>query len=252
MTTEVTMTTKGQIAWITLDNPAKRNALTQAGMAQFHQPLKEIRADSRYRVLIVTGSGDRAFCAGASLDQIQAGTITSDTFQALADDLASLPLPKIVAFNGDAYGGGAEIGLCCDFRIGPPGMKLMVPAARFGLCYPYNGIRRFVQRLGPDVAKRMLVAAQTFSAQELIDVGYLHTLTTPDNVQKAADDQAQRLAALAPLAVSAMLKICDGVAGGNLQEDQVQSWITQCNESEDLKAGLKAAVARTTAVFSGT
>lgn len=252
MTAEVTLTKDGRIAQITLNNPAKRNALTQAGMSQFHQHLQAVRADSHIRVLIVTGAGDKTFCAGASLEQIEAGIITSETFQSLADDLASLPLPKIAAFNGDAYGGGVEIGLCCDFRIGPPEMKLMVPAARFGLCYPYNGIRRFVQRLGPDVAKRLLVAAQPFDAQALLQAGYLHSLVTPENVMREARKQARHLAALAPLAVSAMLQICDGVATGELAEDQVHSWIRECNESHDLTVGLRAAVERTTPEFSGT
>lgn len=252
MRDEVTLTGDGQVAQITLNSPAKRNALTQAGMALFHDHLKEVRSESRYRVLIVTGAGDKTFCAGASLAQIEAGTITSETFQSLADDLASLPIPKIAAFNGDAYGGGAEIGLCCDFRIGLPTMKLMVPAARFGLCYPYNGIRRFVQRLGPDVAKRMLVAAETFDAQALSSAGFLHTIVEAGTLMREATDQARGLAALAPLAVKAMLRICDGVASGGLPDEQVTDWIAECNGSQDLAAGLKAALQKTRPVFSGS
>jgi enoyl-CoA hydratase/carnithine racemase len=170
----INLTIEGAVARVTLDHPERHNALTRSGLEQLHEHLQQIENDAGLRVLVVTGAGDRTFCSGASLDQVQAGAVDGEAFQAVADRLAALPIPKLAAMNGSAYGGGAELGLCCDFRYGVEGMKLRVPAASFGLCYPPAGIRRYVSRLGVDSAKRILVAAEPFEAAELLRIGYLH------------------------------------------------------------------------------
>jgi enoyl-CoA hydratase/carnithine racemase len=174
-----------------------------------------------------------------------------ERFEILADRLAALPVPKIAAMNGSAYGGGVEIGLCCDFRIGVHGMTAVVPAARFGLCYPGNGIRRYVNTLGPGPAKRLLVAAETLDAQELVQIGYLHKVTGQSQLTQEVDRWAQRLAGLAPLAVRAMLRACDQAASGNWDDHRVREWMAQCDGSDDLQEGLRAAAEKRPPAFRG-
>ena len=241
----------GSIARLTLDHPERHNALTRNGLEQFHAHLEQIENDQGLRAVVVSGSGDRTFCSGASLDQVQAGAVDGASFQAVADRLAALPIPKLAAMNGSAYGGGVELGLCCDIRFGVEGMKIRVPAASFGLCYPPAGIRRYVTRLGVGAAKRILVAAETFDAAELMQMGYLHRVCTPEELPVLAEQWAQGLSRLAPLAVRAMLAICDGTVDGTLTAEQTRQWVERCNRSNDLQEGLQAALEKRTPEFSG-
>lgn len=247
----VQLAIKGSVAWITLNNPSKHNSLPAEGIALFISHLVSLGSRPEVRVLVITGSGDKTFCAGASLSQLSSGDLSGEKFQVLTDQLAAVSIPTICALNGSAYGGGAEIGLCCDFRIGVTGMTLFVPAARFGLCYPLNGIQRYVQRLGVNTAKRLLIATETLAAEELLSLGYLTHLVAPDELIKTAEQMADSISKLAPLAVMAMKNICDQVADGSLRDEEAQMRINECNASDDLKEGLTAVQERREPSFTG-
>lgn len=242
---------EGPVARLTLDHPERHNALTRDGLEQFQAHLQQIENDTALRVLVVTGTGDRTFCSGASLDQVRAGAVDGESFQIVADRLAALPIPKVAALNGSAYGGGVEIGLCCDFRVGVEGMKIRVPAASFGLCYPPAGIRRYVSRLGVDAAKRILVAAETLDATELLRIGFLQQVCSRADLLTVADAMALQLSRLAPLAVRGMLAICNGAAEERLDEREARRWVERCNGSNDLREGLQAVLEKREPDFGG-
>lgn len=241
----------GPVARLTLDYPGRHNALTRHGLEQFHARLEDVENNAGLRVLIVTGTGEETFCSGAALDEVQAGLVDGEAFQAVADRLAALPIPKLAAMNGSAYGGGVELGLCCDFRCGVEGMKIRVPAAAFGLCYPPNGIRRFVTRLGLSSAKRILVAAETLESDELLRIGYLHRRCPQSSLERLVDEWARQIAGLAPLATQAMIAIADRAAEGDLDDEFARQWVKRCNESKDLREGLSAAIDKRPPVFKG-
>jgi enoyl-CoA hydratase/carnithine racemase len=240
-----------QIACIRLDNPAKHNALTVADINCFIAHLETIEETPAIRVLVVTGSGDKTFCAGASLEELSSGTLNSKHFERLTDRLASLTIPTLCALNGSAFGGGAEMGLCCDFRIGVHGMMLMVPAARFGLCYPPSGIQRYVQSLGLTAAKRLLVTSEEFDGDSLLGLGYLTHLVEPAALQSTTRKLAESICELAPLAVSAMKQICDQSASGSIDETVATALAERCHHSRDLQEGLRAKQEKRSPVFSG-
>jgi len=247
----IDLTIEGPVAHLKLDYPERHNALTSDGLEQFHKQLGRVENSPGLRALIFSGSGDQTFCSGAALDQVQAGAVDGESFQRAADRLAALPIPKIAAMNGSAYGGGAELGLCCDLRYGVAGMKIRVPAASFGLCYPPAGIRRYVTRLGVGTAMRILVATETLETAELLRTGYLHRAFAREQLPAAVAALAETLCNLAPLAVRAMLAICNGVADGSLDEDQARRWVERCNSSSDLQEGLQAVLEKRQPRFSG-
>ena len=115
----------------------------------------EIEANRDLRVLVLTGAGDATFSSGASLAQMQTGEMSGEIFDTLTGRLAGVRVPTVCALNGNVYGGGAELALCCDFRVGRHGMRLSVPAARLGVCYPIGGLTRYVERLGLSSASRI-------------------------------------------------------------------------------------------------
>ena len=241
----------GSVATLCIDNPDKHNSLSAQDIEQFIALLTRAGNDHNVRVLVITGSGERTFCAGASLDQLGSGDLSGEKFETLTDTISQLRVPTICAMNGSAYGGGAEIGLCCDFRIGVKGMRLFVPPARFGLCYPLNGIQRYVQRLGSNTAKRLLVASEEFHGDQLLSLGYLTHLVEPDELPLFVDEMATRISQLAPIAVQTMKQLCNQSASGTLDEHQAQILIDHCNRSQDLQEGLAARAEKRTPHFMG-
>lgn len=241
----------GAIARITLDRPAQHNALRAEEVAAFRRYLDDVETRDGTRVLVLTGAGDRTFCSGASLDQMERGEMSGAIFETVTDRLARLRIPTICALNGDAYGGGAELALCCDFRVGPADMHLSVPAARLGVCYPVGGLGRYVRRLGLGAASRILLANEELGGDELYRIGFLTHLADRDRVCREADALAARLAALAPLAVQGMKRIMLQASESSLDAEEAERLIARAAGSEDVREGLRAARERRNPDFRG-
>jgi len=210
-----------------------------------------VNADPDVRVLVVTGMGEKTFCAGAALNQLGSGRISSDFFQSTTDQLAAVRMPSICALNGNVFGGGVELALSCDFRIGIAGSRLRVPAAQIGLCYPLSGINRFVERLGVNLAKRILVAAEEFDAAAMLHIGFLDHLVERDALETSTHEMAHSIAGLAPLAVQAMKQILQQAAAGSIDMASAQALSQQCANSDDLQEGFAAQREKRPPQFSG-
>lgn len=239
------------IATITLNIPERHNSLSGDNIALFINHLDTVGRSNDVRVLIITGAGQQTFCAGAALDQLSNGQLNGDLFTDLTDKIAAIDIPTVCIFNGSAYGGGTEIGLACDFRVGFREMKLFVPPARIGLCYPVRGIERFVRVLGINTAKRLLVASEDFSGDELMDLGYLTHLAEKNSVHARGLNLAQRMCDYAPMAVKAMKSLCNQSVYGIQDFESAYRIAANCNNSADLKEGLAAMKDKRTPNFQG-
>ena len=240
------------IATLSLCNPHRHNALGAAEVATFIRLLGEVASTPSVRVLIITNPDGNSFCAGAALDEIGSGQLTSNQFAALPETIASLRIPTIAAMNGSAFGGGAELALSCDFRIGIPHMRLHVPPAKIGLCYPVGGIQRFVNILGVSTAKRLLLANEEFSGEALLNLGFLTHLAPKDNLPATALAMAEKIAGLAPLAIATMKQLCDHLSAGTIDPAAALQLEVECNASDDLKEGLAAVLAKRMPKFTGS
>ena len=109
---------EGHVGRLTLNIPRRHNALGREQLVAIQERLTAVAADKQVRVLIVTGAGDKTFCAGASLQELGAGEIGDDCFRTTTTQLASLPIPTVCALNGNVFGAGVELALSCDFRLG--------------------------------------------------------------------------------------------------------------------------------------
>lgn len=226
------------IATLTFDNPSRRNALGAAELDAIEGALASLSADTR--VLLITSSDDRIFCAGADLNQILDGTLDGERFQSVTNQIAALPIPTIAVLTGNVFGGGAELALSCDFRLAREGIVLRIPAAAIGLCYPIEGIERLTRRLGPVLARRMLVAAETFSAEQMLSLNMVNAVHSADALRAEAEEYAQSLLALAPMAVTSMLEIIGQLEAGELDKDHARALAEACSDSEDVQEGIKA------------
>ena len=229
----------GAVARLTLDRPERHNALTADDVRAFVNALDRVD-DSDARALIVTGSGDRTFCSGASLEEIESGALSGRIFSEATERLAHFRLPTVCAINGRIYGGGGELALSCDFRLGTEATSLRVPASQLGICYPPVGIERYGQRVGPGTAARILLAGEEMGGAELYRVGFLTHFANVGSVPTEATSLAGHLARLAPLAVQAMKRILNHAASGTLNVEEAAVWEAACNASEDLREGLAA------------
>lgn len=242
----------GAIARVTLDRPDQHNALHAADVADLRAFLDEIEANRDLRVLVLTGAGDATFSSGASLAQMQTGEMSGEIFDTLTGRLAGVRVPTVCALNGNVYGGGAELALCCDFRVGRHGMRLSVPAARLGVCYPIGGLTRYVERLGLSSASRILIAAEELDAGELLRIGYLTHLIEGDEFSAEVEALATRLASLAPLAVQSMKQLLLEVAAGHPDAARARELVGKCASSSDFAEGLRAWRERRKPRFTGS
>lgn len=240
MTDTILYRQEGHIGYLMLNCPERHNALGKEELQLLQHHLDSVAADDQVRVLVLSGNGDKTFCAGASLQQLAAGQLDHDAFRAVAGQLEGLAVPTICALNGHVFGAGVELALACDFRIGVEGARMRVPAAAIGICYPTSGIQRLVNSLGVSVARRILLAAEVFDARTMLDVGFIDHLVLPGGLEAAASELAHQIAGLAPLATRSMKAILGQVVAGEIDERRARELAKLCAESEDLAEGLTA------------
>ena len=241
----------GHVGRLVLNNPRRHNALGQEQLEAIKARLTQIETDQDLRVLIVTGAGEKTFCAGASLEELSGGRMGDDAFQNMTGQLADLAIPTICAMNGDVFGGGVELAVSCDFRIGMEGCRMRVPAAAIGLCYPAAGIKRFVECLGVSLSKRILVASEEFTATSLLEIGFLDHLVLPQGLDDFVNNFAQHIAGLAPLAVQSMKRLLRLAAADTIDYGVAQELATRCLDSQDLQEGFAAKREKRSPRFEG-
>ena len=241
---------EGQIGRITLNRPEAHNALTKAAMGEM-QAVLEGWADSDIRAVILTGEG-RSFCAGASLDELADGDWGTNPLTSLCAAVEGFKAPVIAALNGGVYGGGVDLALACDFRIGVEGMKMFVPPAKLGIHYEAEGIARAVQRLGAQMARRVFLLAEKFEAEVLLAHGFLDELVAPEALLARVEAQAKTLADLAPMAVQGMKQTILEVSQNRLDSHAAKTRVRACFASADHAEGLSAQREKRSPVFNGS
>ncbi len=241
----------GPRATITLDHPEKRNMLEAADLDHLRALLERVEGDAALRVLVLTGAGDKAFCAGFAHGDVHATDWRDNPIEKAVTRLEDLRLPTVCALNGPALGAAGDLALACDFRIGVEGMRLMMPAAGLGVMYNVGGMRRLAARLGPGPARRLLLAAEEIDADELLRIGYLDWLVAPGDLAARTDALVETLAGLAPRAVQGMKRALVEISRGTLDEVRVADEILASFASDDFAEGLAAFAEKRKPRFTG-
>jgi enoyl-CoA hydratase/carnithine racemase len=205
-------------ATIRLQRPDKRNRIEPADLAALAGHLDAVAADPAVRVLVVEAEGP-SWCAGYHLGALAEGERATVGFDAVCDALEDLPVPTIAALGGNVHGGGTDLAVACDFRVGAEGIVLGMPAARIGLQYYASGLRRFVERIGPDATRRLFLTAETVPAAELLRLGYLTEVVPPGRLAARVDELCRAVAGLAPLAVRATKAAIAALSRGPDEDD---------------------------------
>jgi enoyl-CoA hydratase/carnithine racemase len=238
------------VARITLARPEAHNALDQVAMRALTALLGDWGGREDILALVLTGRG-RSFCAGAALGDVEGADWSENPLTALADAIEAFPVPCIAALNGGVYGGGVEIALACDFRVGVEGMRAFVPPARLGIHYEPAGIARAIDRLGSQMARRMFLLAERFEAEALLAAGFLDHLVPPEALEAKVSEITGTLDGLAPLAVRGMKRTIVEIGRGTLDAAAARARIAECFASADHAEGLAAQRERREPRFTG-
>jgi enoyl-CoA hydratase len=199
----------GSVATLTLNRPAVLNALNHDLLTMLEEALDAFTGDPELRAVIVTGSGERAFAAGADISELAAlpGAVAGErmarTGQRITQLIEALPVPVIAAVNGFALGGGCELAMACDFRIASENAKFGQPEVNLGIPPGYGGTQRTTRLLGPGMALFMCLTGETIDAAEAYRIGLVQRVVPIAELMPEARRLANSIAAKAPLAITA-------------------------------------------------
>ena len=247
------------IALLTFNRPKAMNALNGALLAEFSQALDEIDAREDVRVLVLTGSGDKAFIAGADISELATfNALEARLFAKKGHDaigkLQALSIPVIGAVNGFALGGGSEMALACDFIYASENAKFGLPEITLGIIPGFGGTQRLTKLIGKNKAKEMIFTGKMISAAEALDFGMVNKVTAAETLMDEVMKTAKSIAAkgrvslrAAKYAVNAAQDV-DIATGCNIEIEA----FALCLASEDSKEGTKAFLEKRKAQFNGT
>lgn len=240
------LTIEGPLAVIRLNRPRQANRIEPADLPVLTNHFRRLAADKDVHAVILTGTG-RHFSAGydltsilASVEQDPTSPTAVNPFGLMVDALEALPQPVICALNGGIYGGATDMALACDYRLAIPETRMFMPAARLGLHYYLNGMRRYVSRLGFNMAKRLFMFSENLDAQQMQACGFIDRIVPAERLQDAARELAQSVAGLAPLAVRGMKAALNDLAQDRLDPRQFAATETACLRSADIREGVTA------------
>jgi enoyl-CoA hydratase/carnithine racemase len=248
----------GRIWRLTLNRPEARNAVSGAMLDQLSSALAGSAADPECRVVILNGAG-KDFCAGADMAELMAARDGADptgyarTFEQAMGEIEGHPRPVIAAVHGAALGAGCQIAVACDLVMAAEDARFGIPSAKLGIVINHENVQRLVAAIGPKRAGAMLLAGRTISGVEAVEWGLATEAVTPEALEPAVDELAERVAELAPLSVAASKRGIRSVLGrlSPGSDEEFETMAARALSSHDLLEGLTAFRERRPPEFRG-
>lgn len=249
---------KEQIAYVTINRPEKLNALNSAVMAELREAFTAIKEDAEVRVALLTGSGEKAFVAGADIGELNKNNpVEAKAYthkgQGVLDAIENLGKPVIACINGYALGGGCELAMACTFRIASENAKLGQPEVKLGIIAGYGGTQRLPRLVGKGIALQMLLTGEQISAQEAHRIGLVNEVVAQAQLITRAEEIAKKIIANAPLAIQYTLEAVNRGMETPLAEGlflEATLFSAAC-ATEDRKEGTSAFLEKRAAAFKG-
>lgn len=249
---------KDGIAYITFNRPKVLNALNRKTVEELQLVLLDAKNDESIRVLILTGSGEKAFVAGADINELAQQTpVNGKEFslfgQSVFHLLETIGKPSICAINGFALGGGCELALCCSIRLASKTAKLGQPEVKLGILPGYGGSQRMARLCGKGTAHELCLTGEMITADEAQRVGLVNHIYEPTELLPAAESMAKKIIEKAPLAVKYCMEAIERGVEMPLEEGLFleATLFGLCCATEDMREGTKAFLEKRAAQFRG-
>ncbi len=248
---------KENIGLLTINRPEKMNAISQELTVELSLFLDEIENDDELRVIVITGAGDKAFVAGADINELvdrdaRLGRRVSRERQEIFSRIENLHVPVIAAVNGYALGGGLELALACSIRICSEKAQFGAPEVKLGIIPGDGGTQRLPRLVGQGRAMEMIITGDFIDAQEAYRIGLVNKVFPPEKLKEEAMELAKKIASRPPLAVryakEAVNRSQEDSASGFALESYLHA--LSCT-TEDKKEGVSAFLEKRKGKFKG-
>lgn len=249
----------GAVATVTLDRPEVLHALDAVMFDELERAFEGLSADPMVRVILLTGSGERAFAAGADIRALvdtnaASGRAASERGQQVFLQIERCGKPVIACLNGVALGGGCELALACTFRIASDRAKLGLPELKLGLIPGYGGTQRLPRLIGRSAALRLMLTGAAVDAAEALRLGLVDEVVPAGELMTRARAVAETIAGMAPLAISAVIQAVargEGLPIEQAMQVEAEIFGELCGTA-DKSEGLAAFLQKRPAKWSGT
>lgn len=252
--------TSDGIGWMTFNNPDRRNAMKLEMNRAVVDILDAFDSSDDVRVVVMRGAGTKAFVSGADISEFDKHRSTPDgradfekTWSAAGRAFANLQKPLIAMIHGFCIGGGLATALQADLRISADDSQFGIPAARLGLGYTFDGIKKLTHIVGPTMAAEIMLTARRFNASEAQAMGLINRSVPADELEAAVTEMATTIAANAPLTVqAAKASVKETFKDPHLHDsEQMDAMVEICFRSDDYEEGRRAFMEKRTPEFRG-
>jgi enoyl-CoA hydratase len=261
MAGKIKVETRGGLGWVIFSNPERHNAVSLEMWDQTIAAIEQFNADPSVRLIVIRGDGEKSFVSGADIskfDDERAGEVAVNRYEEATESAYSAversPKPTIAMIHGYCIGGGLNLALCCDLRLASEDAKFAIPAARLGLGYGYNRIKRLLDLVSPAAAKEIFYTARQFSAEEALTMGLVNRVIAPSELGAYVEDYAERIVGNAPLTIGSIKQIVAEALKDPFERDlaRCDELVRRCFESRDYEEGRNAFKEKRKPRFTGS
>jgi len=260
LTSKMLAEKEGAVGRIIFNNPARHNAVSLDMWQAVAQIMADFEADPAIRVIVVTGAGGKAFVSGADISEFKEKRANEEAAKEYSkvSEAARLKLhetlkPTIAMIRGYCIGGGLATAIGCDIRIAAEGSRFGIPAAKLGLGYAYDGIKKLIDLVGPAYAREIFYTARQFSAEEALAMGLINRLVPGEELESYVKSYCEMIAANAPLTIRAAKQTIREALKDEARRDMAlcERVVAECFASADYAEGRTAFMEKRRPVFQG-
>ncbi len=260
MTEKMLSRVEGRVGILTFNNPEKHNAVSFEMWETAERMLDAFINDPEVRVIVLTGAGGKAFVSGADISKFESERASEEavkSYNALVDkvytQIYQMKKPTIAMIRGYCIGGGLNLAICCDMRFATEGSKFALPAAKLGLGYGYNGLRRYIETIGAPATKEIFFTARQFTSAEAYRWGMINEIIADADLETHVLGVANMIADNAPLTIGTIKASTVEILKNDDQQDiaKCDAMVAACFASDDYKEGRKAFAEKRKPQFKG-
>ena len=257
---------KGLVCTLVLNCPEKKNVLTAGLLIELSERMREFSKDDTIRTIVIRGAGDEAFCSGYDISALADGSVPPVSgvmkdgnpfrpFETAVESIMNYPYPVIAMLNGYAFGGGCDLAVSCDMRIGADHICMGMTPAKIGMIYTPEGLNRFIQTIGLSTTKEIFFTGRAYDARRAKEMGLIDYLIPGAELESFTYHLAEEIAGNAPLSLKGIKTILNLLLGSDkmaeVDRDEAENIVAQALESEDLREGRAAFLEKRKPAFIG-